>query len=194
MSRPFPGAPPTTEVALQETYIDLLYMAVETEHLRWVVCPRESSLVTIVLEGLAVEWRRWAEDIAQQLIALSVAPDGRVDTISGYRYHNPVPGGWREPQAVLTGLHQELRMRADWCRSRAELCRSRAQHDTDRVPESVRLLERIADSLTAQTAALSTVNDYRPEQGSRATASVGRHGALVNVIPPAADEMPSAVE
>ena len=75
MSRSFFGAQPSSEaVALQETYIDLLYLAVETEHLRWVLRPGESSLVTIVLEGLVVEWRRWAADIAQQLIALDIAP------------------------------------------------------------------------------------------------------------------------
>ena len=64
-------------------------------------------------------------------IALGIAPDGRADTISKYRYHNPVPEGWREPQAVLPGLRQELGMRADWCRSRAEWCRSRADHASD---------------------------------------------------------------
>ena len=41
MSRTYFGTPPSNEaVALQDTYLDLLYMAVETEHLRWVLRPR----------------------------------------------------------------------------------------------------------------------------------------------------------
>ena len=151
MSRNAIGSPRSRDaVALQDTYLDLLYMAVETEHLRWVLRPRESSLVSVVLEGLAAEWRRWSDDIAQELVALDVAPDGRVDTISRSRYHNPVPPGWREPQVVLTGLRQELAMRADWCRGRADRCRSR-----DAASAECRLLERIADSLTTQATALS---------------------------------------
>ena len=173
MSRTAFGAQPSREaVALQETYIDLLYLAVETEHLRWVLRPRESPLVTIVLDGLVVEWRRWSADIAEQLIALGIAPDGRADTISKYRYHNPIPEGWREPDAVLAGLRQELGMRADWCRSRAEWCRSRADHASDSMPESARLLERIADSLAAQTTALpSAVADAFVSTAQRDEAS-----------------------
>ena len=44
MSRTFFGAQPSSEaVALQETYIDLLYLA-STEHLRWVLFPASRHL------------------------------------------------------------------------------------------------------------------------------------------------------
>jgi starvation-inducible DNA-binding protein len=188
MSRSYFGAPPSSEaVALQDTYLDLLYLAVETEHLRWVLRPRESSLASVVLEGLAADWRRWSDVIAQQLIALDVAPDGRVDTISRSRYHNPVPPGWREPQTVLTGLRQELLMRADWCRSRADRCRSRTP-----ATESCRLLERIADSLTTQTTVLSNANTHQPERDFRGSTGVRQQLAVAHAIPRDIDQALSA--
>lgn len=155
MSRTDTGAPLSKEViALQETFVDLLYMTVETEHARWMLRSDDFSILTIILDGLAVEWRRWSEEVAEHLIAIGVAPDGRVDTLASSRYHNPVPQGWRKPDAVLTGLLQELGMRAEWCRSRT-------RDAADSVPESVVLLERIADSLAAQTAALRGISDVR---------------------------------
>jgi hypothetical protein len=178
MSRTYFGTPPSSEaVALQDTYLDLRYMAVETEHLRWVLRPRESSLASVVLEGLAAEWRRWSDDIAQQLVALDVAPDGRVDTISRSRYHNPVPQGWREPQTVLTGLRQELLMRADWCRGRADRCSSRAA-----ATESCRLLERIADSLTTQSTALSNANPHQPDRDFGGSEGIRQQVAVAHTI------------
>ncbi len=98
-------------------------MAVQTEHLRWALRLSDSSLLMIVLDGLAVEWRRWAEYVAEQLIAIGEAPDGRVETIASYRYHNPLQRGWRTSTAVQMGLLQELRMRAEWCRVRGAGCR-----------------------------------------------------------------------
>ena len=190
MLRPYFGAPPSSEaVALQDTYIDLLYMAVETEHLRWVLRPRESSLASVVLEGLAAEWRRWSDDIAQQLVGLDVAPDGRVDTISRSRYHNPVPQGWREPQAVLTGLRQELLMRAGWCRDRADRCRSRAA-----ATESCRLLERIADSLTTQTTALSNVDLHQPDRDCGGSAGIREQVGVAHTITDDVDPTVSAAQ
>ena len=117
MSRTYFGAPPSSEaVALQDTYLDLRYMAVETEHLRWVLRPRESSLgigrprgTCCRMEAL-VRRHRAATDRARRC------------TRRPRRHHLQIPvpqpasPGWREPQAVLTGLRQELRMRADWCR------------------------------------------------------------------------------
>jgi starvation-inducible DNA-binding protein len=190
MSRTYLGAPPSSEaVALQDTYLDLLYMAVETEHLRWVLRPRESSLASVVLEGLAAEWRRWSDDIAQQLVALDVAPDGRVDTISRSRYHNPVPRGWREPETVLTGLRQELGMRAAWCRHRADRCRSRAGET-----ESCRLLDRIADSLTTQTTALSTANPQQPDRHFEGSERVRQEVAVADTITDDVDQAVSAAQ
>jgi hypothetical protein len=51
---------------------------------------------------------------------------------------------------VLTGLRQELAMRADWCRGRADRCRGRHA-----ATACCRLLERVANSLSAQATALS---------------------------------------
>jgi starvation-inducible DNA-binding protein len=149
MSQPMRVSPDSREVlALQETYVDLLYMTIQTEHVRWTLRSSGFSLLMILLEGLTSEWRRWSEDVAQQLIVLGVAPDGRVETIAAH-YHNPVREGWRDPNNVQQRILEELGMRATWCQGRSgELTADAAQ--------SAALLTEIADGITAQTEALRT--------------------------------------
>ena len=147
MLQPMRVSPDSREaVALQETYVDLLYMAIQTEHVRWTLRSSGFPLLMILLDGLTTEWRRWSEDVAQQLSALGIAPDGRVETIAA-RYHNPVREGWRDPNNVQTRILEELGMRAAWCEGRSgELTADAAQ--------SAALLTEIADGITAQTEAL----------------------------------------
>jgi starvation-inducible DNA-binding protein len=149
MPQPMRVSPDSREVlALQETYVDLLYMTIQTEHVRWTLRSSGFSLLMILLEGLTTEWRRWSEDVAQQLIVLGVAPDGRVETIAAH-YHNPVREGWRDPNNVQTRILEELGMRATWCQGRSgELTADAAQ--------SAALLTEIAGGITAQTEALRT--------------------------------------
>jgi hypothetical protein len=153
MPQPMRVSPDSREVlALQETYVDLLYMAIQTEHVRWTLRPSGFPLV-ILLDGLTTEWRRWSEDVARQLIVLGVAPDGRVEAIAAH-YHNPVREGWRDPNNVQQRILEELGMRATWCQGRSgELTADAAQ--------SAALLTEIADGITAQTEALRTYHPGR---------------------------------
>lgn len=152
MPQPMRVSPDSREVlALQETYVDLLYMAVQTEHVRWTLRSGGFPLLMILLDGLTTEWRRWSEDVARQLIVLGVAPDGRVETIAAH-YHNPVREGWRDPNNVQTRILEGLGTRATWCQGRSE------ELTADAV-QSAALLTEIADGITAQTEALRT---YHP--------------------------------
>jgi hypothetical protein len=52
MPQPMRVSPDSREVlALQETYVDLLYMTIQTEHMRWTIRPSGFPLV-ILLDGL----------------------------------------------------------------------------------------------------------------------------------------------
>ena len=173
------GAPPSNEaVALQDTYLDLLYMTVETEHLRWGSHPRESSLASVVLEGLAADGdagqttsrSNWSRSMLHPTAASIPSPDLGTTT--------PVPQGWREPQTVLSGLRQELLMPRSLV----------SEIERDSVSKSRRLPPRVAGcssgSRTRWTRPDDSALQHQPSQPDRD--SGGSEGVRQQVAAPTA--------
>ena len=85
------------ENALQHQLRDLLCLAVVGDHVRWVVT--EDDELRAWLAEAAAEWRGWAEQVATQLVASDVAPDGRVRSLA-----RDIPLNW-VPESWLSGGH-----------------------------------------------------------------------------------------
>jgi hypothetical protein len=66
------------EDELQRQLRDLLCLAVVGDHVRWVVTGEGSAELADWLAGATGAWRAWADQVAKQLAASGVAPDGRV--------------------------------------------------------------------------------------------------------------------
>jgi hypothetical protein len=80
------------EHELQRQLRDLICLAVAGDHVRWVL-PRDDDLGAWLADA-AGQWRRWADEVATQLAASGVAPDGRVRSLVKDIPLNWVPDGW----------------------------------------------------------------------------------------------------
>jgi hypothetical protein len=78
---------------LQRELRDLLCLAVVGDHLRWVVVGDDGELARWLSEAVP-RWRALADDVAQHLVTLGVAPDGRVRALVKDLPSNWVPDGW----------------------------------------------------------------------------------------------------
>jgi hypothetical protein len=74
-----------------------------------------------------VEWRAWADQVAKQLVADGVAPDGRVRSLAEDLTLNWVPDGWLEADEGRRLLGDRLRRIAGWaCYRRSQATGHRA--------------------------------------------------------------------
>src|SRR5438094_10203795 len=80
------------EIALQRQLRDLICLAVVGDHVRWVLT--DDDELRDWLAEAAGQWRGWAEQVAAQLVASEVAPDGRVRSLVKDIPLNWVPAGW----------------------------------------------------------------------------------------------------
>lgn len=122
---------------LQRELRDLLCLAVVGDHIRWVLTEDDGELAEWLAEAVP-EWRALADQVARRLVALGVAPDGRVRSLAEDIPVHWVPAGWlRRDEAELL-LADRLHVVASWARLR----RSEA---TD--PEIAELLDVVATGL-----------------------------------------------
>jgi hypothetical protein len=104
------------ENALQHQLRDLLCLAVVGDHVRWVVT--EDDELRAWLAEAAAEWRGWAEQVATQLVASDVAPDGRVRSLARDIPLNWVPEGWLSGSHARRLIAERLALVAEWARYR----------------------------------------------------------------------------
>ena len=104
------------ENALQHQLRDLLCLAVVGDHVRWVLT--EDDELGDWLAEAAAEWRGWAEQVATQLVASDVAPDGRVRSLAKDIPLNWVPEGWLSGGDARRLIAERLALVAEWARYR----------------------------------------------------------------------------
>ena len=63
---------------LQAELRDLLCLAVVGDHVRWVTNDEE---LAAWLADASAQWRGWADQVADKLVAAGIAPDGRVRSL-----------------------------------------------------------------------------------------------------------------
>jgi hypothetical protein len=126
------------ETELQRELRDLICLAVAGDHVRWVLA--EDDELGDWLAQAAGQWREWAEQVAAQLVASDVAPDGRVRSLAKDIPLNWVPEGWLSRSDARHLIVARLTLVADWARHRHSQAKG-AQAE---------LLDRVASGLEAQ--------------------------------------------
>lgn len=121
---------------LQRELRDLLCLAVVGDHIRWVLVD-DDDLAEWLAEAVP-EWRALADQVAKRLVALGIAPDGRVRSLAKDIPLNWVPDGWLSREQAERLLADRLHIVASWARLR----RSQA---TD--PDTAHLLDVVAAGL-----------------------------------------------
>jgi hypothetical protein len=132
----------TYESELQRQLRDLICLAVAGDHVRWVLV--EDDELGEWLAQAAGQWRGWAEQVAAQLVASDVAPDGRVRSLAKDIPLNWVPEGWLSGSDARQLIARRLVLVAEWARHR---------HSQTTGAEA-ELLDRVASGLEAQVRSL----------------------------------------
>ena len=119
---------------------DLLSLAVLGDQVRWVLAGDEAAVFASWLARATTQWRAWADQVATHLVALGIAPDGRVRSVSRdiEKYGFWVPDGWLLPAEAGRLVVERLGILAGWARYRL----SQAIN-----PDTVRLLETVCSGL-----------------------------------------------
>jgi starvation-inducible DNA-binding protein len=123
---------------LQAELRDLLCLAVVGDHVRWVLIGDDGAELAAWLADATMRWRALADRVAQQLVTLGVAPDGRVRSLAQDIPLNWVPEGWLRADEARPLIAVRLHVVAGWAGQR----RSQA---TD--PDVVQLLDAVCAGL-----------------------------------------------
>jgi starvation-inducible DNA-binding protein len=132
---------------LQGELRDLLCLAIVGDHVRWVLAGDEVAELTQWLDDAAGQWRTWADQVAKRLVALGVAPDGRVRALAKDVPWNWVPNGWLQLDEARQLVGDRVSRVAGWARDR----RSQVAD-----PETAQLLDVVCTGLESQVARLRT--------------------------------------
>jgi hypothetical protein len=126
------------ECELQPQLRDLICLAVVGDHVRWVL--RDDDELGDWLAEAAGEWRGWAEQVATQLVAAGVAPDGRVRSLAKDIPLNWVPEGWLSGGDAQRLIAERLALVAESARYRHSQAKG----------ADAELLDLVASGLEAQ--------------------------------------------
>ena len=121
---------------LQRELRDLLCLAVAGDHIRWVLTD-DNDLADWLAEAVP-QWRDLADQVAKRLVALGVAPDGRVRSLAEDIPINWMPDGWLRRDEAERLLADRLHIVASWARLR----RSQAAD-----PDTAQLLDTVSSGL-----------------------------------------------
>jgi hypothetical protein len=126
------------ESELQRQLRDLICLAVVGDHVRWVLT--DDDELGAWLAEAAGEWRGWAEQVATQLVASDVAPDGRVRSLAKDIPLNWVPEGWLSGGDAQRLIAERLALVAESARYRHSQAKG----------ADAELLDLVASGLEAQ--------------------------------------------
>jgi starvation-inducible DNA-binding protein len=142
---------------LQEELRDLLALAVFGDHVRWVLVGDEAAELAEWLAAAIPQWRALSDQVARHLVALGVAPDGRVRSLAEDIPLHWVPEGWLSSDEARRLVADRLGAVAEWA------CYRRSQA-TD--PETARVLDAVCSTLDVQAHAR---RDLAPVSSARDT-------------------------
>jgi hypothetical protein len=103
---------------LQEELRDLLALAVFGDHVRLVLTGADRAELADWLADASPRWRALADQVAGQLVALGVPPDGRIRSLAKDISLNWVPEGWLAADEARRLVHQRVSSAASRARHR----------------------------------------------------------------------------
>jgi starvation-inducible DNA-binding protein len=136
---------------LQTELQDLLCLAIVGDHVRWVLAGDEVAGLEGWLIDATAQWREWADQVAKRLVALGVAPDGRVRSLAKDIPTNWVPDGWLQFDDARRLLGDRLSRVSSWARDRR-------LYAEDKVTEQ--LLETVCSGLETHVEHFRTSTDH----------------------------------
>lgn len=131
------------QTRLQPLLVDLLDLALTGKQLHWNVVGPNFRSVHDHLDELVDEYRGWADDVAERMSSVGVAPDGRSQRIAGDSPADPAPEGWTHQRDVIAVM-------ADRVEAAATAIRRRLEGLGDIDPASEDLLIEVLEGLEMQ--------------------------------------------
>ena len=126
---------------LQDELRDLLALAVFGDHVRLVLTGADRAELADWLADASPRWRAHADQVAAQLLAMDVPPDGRIRSLAKDISLNWVPEGW----LAADEARRLVRHRVSSAARRASYRSSQAQE-----PAVVQLLGRVNAGLQSR--------------------------------------------
>lgn len=86
---------------LQPLLIELIDLELTAKQLHWTVTGPQFVPVHEQLDELVDAYRAWADEVAERLTAVGVAPDGRLQRVATDTKGDSPPEGWQSAEAVV---------------------------------------------------------------------------------------------
>jgi starvation-inducible DNA-binding protein len=105
--------------ALQDSLVELIDLALQAKQYHWNVVGPNFRAVHVHLDELTDEVRGWYDDVAERLVALGVAADGRSGTVAS---GTPLPeagDGWQRDADTVAAMAARVDQVAGNVRRRA---------------------------------------------------------------------------
>lgn len=146
-----PIAPDSSEVAaqLQPVLIDLVALALNGKQAHWHVRGRQFNSVHTQLDSLVAEVRACTDDIAERIVALGVAVDGRAHTVAALT--SAFPDGFLADDKVIRLIVEQLDQTIDRARGTIGPLETKDPVSQDLVLQLLRTLEEHRWMFEAQT-------------------------------------------
>jgi len=112
------AAEPAT--ALQDTLTELIELALQGKHAHWNVVGPLFAPVHRGLDELVDAYREWYDEVAERLVAIGVAPDGRTATIAAAAPLEALPVGAMSDRSVVSAFASRVEIVAERIRGRAD--------------------------------------------------------------------------
>lgn len=110
----------TVQRRLQPLLVDLIDLSVTGKQLHWAVVGEHFKPVHEHLDEVVAEYRAWADDVAERLTSVGVAPDGRVQRVAGDSPADPAPEGWVDHREAVGQMSDRIEAVAQATRGRLE--------------------------------------------------------------------------
>lgn len=121
-----PAARTRTAMTLQPTLIDLIDLALTAKQLHWTVIGGLFAPLHALLDAVAADARDLSDTVAERLVAIGSAPDGRAVTVASDSVDDAAPEGFTSDATVMSEMVGRLGTLVERLRTRI---REVAAHD-----------------------------------------------------------------
>lgn len=108
------------QARLQPALVDLLDLALTGKQLHWNIVGENFRPIHEHLDELVDQYRAWADDVAERMTSVGIAPDGRSQRVAGDSPADPAPQGWTHQAEVVAVMADRVEAVAKATRSRLE--------------------------------------------------------------------------
>lgn len=115
-----PALDPKVADDLQATLVDLIDLALQAKQAHWNVTGGNFRSVHLQLDEMMTEYRAWSDVVAERIVAIGVAADGRARTVADGSVLPVFPDGTVGDRAVVELFVERLETSAGAFRERMD--------------------------------------------------------------------------